>query len=77
MGDVLEKLKHSKRIKDKKKEVAKRQETQRVGRVRSVIAKELLTSGKYKQRVIRDKRGKFIDAETYTYADLVRDIQEE
>lgn len=66
MGDVLEKLKHSKRIKDKKKE-----------RVRSVIAKELLTSGKYKQRVIRDKRGKFIDAETYTYADLVRDIQEE
>lgn len=66
MGNMEEKLKHSKRIQAKKR-----------ARVRSVIAKELIVSGKYKQRVIQDKRGKKIDLETYTHADLVRDIQEE
>ena len=66
MGSMEEKLKHSKRIRNKRK-----------AKVRSVIAKELITSGRYKQRVIQDKRGKKIDLETYTHADLVRDIQEE
>ena len=66
MGSMEEKKKHSKRIAGKKR-----------ARTRSVIAKELITNPRYKQRIIKDKRGKKIDLSTYTHADLVRDIQEE
>lgn len=59
-------MKHSKRLKRKKKE-----------RVRSVIAKELLVSGKYQQRIVTDKRGKEHDLEKLSNADLIRLIQED
>lgn len=62
MGSPEEKAKHSRRLKRKKQE-----------RVRSVIAKELITSGRYKQRVIKDKRGK----EIVTHYDLVQAIQQD
>lgn len=62
MGSPEEKAKYSRRLKRKKQE-----------RTRSVIAKELITSGRYKQRVIKDKRGK----EVVTFHDLVQSIQED
>ena len=65
MGTPEEKVKHSKRIRKKKTE-----------KVRSVIAKELLTSGKYKQRIVKDKRGKKHDLNKMTHLDLVEAIQE-
>lgn len=66
MGSPEEKAKHSRRIKRKKTE-----------RVRSVIAKELITSGKYKQRIVKDKRGRKIDLAKLTHYDLVQAIQDE
>jgi len=66
MGSPEDKQKHSRRLKRKKQE-----------RVRSVIAKELITSGKYKQRIIKDKRGRKINLATLTHYDLVQAIQEE
>lgn len=66
MGSFEDKVKHSKRLKRKKKE-----------RVRSVIAKELLVSGKYQQRIVTDKRGKEHDLEKLSNADLIRLIQED
>lgn len=66
MGSPEEKALHSKRIRNKKKE-----------RVRSVIAKELITSGKFKQRIVKDKRGKKYDLKTMSHKDLVDAIQEE
>lgn len=66
MGSPEEKQKRSKRLRRKKQE-----------RVRSVIAKELITSGKYKQRIVVDKRGKEHDLATMTHRDLVQAIQEE
>jgi len=62
MGSPEDKQKHSRRLKRKKQE-----------RVRSVIAKELITSGRYKQKVIKDKRGK----EVVSFHDLVESIQED
>lgn len=66
MGSPEDKAKHSRRIKRKKTE-----------RVRSVIAKELITSGKYKQRIVKDKRGRKIDLAKLTHYDLVQAIQDE
>lgn len=66
MGSPEEKALHSKRIRNKKKE-----------RTRSVIAKELITSGKFKQRIVKDKRGKKHDLKIMTHKDLVDAIQEE
>ena len=65
MGTPEEKLKHSRRIRKKK-----------VEKVRSVIAKELIVSGKYKQRIVKDKRGKKHDLDKMTHMDLVEAIQE-
>jgi len=65
VGSPEEKAKHSRRLKQKKKD--------KVKRVRSVIAKELITSGRYKPRIIKDKRGK----EVRTFLDLVESIQED
>lgn len=64
MGNPEDKIKHSRRIKQKKK-----------ARVRSVIAKELIVSGKYKQRIVKAK-GKEYDLNSMTHADLVRAIQD-
>jgi len=61
-----DKIRHSKRLKRKKKE-----------RVRSVIAKELIVSGKYQQRIVRDKRGREHDLEGLTHAQLIKLIQED
>lgn len=58
-------MRHSRRIKSKQKE-----------RVRSVIAKELIVSGKYKAKVITDKRGKEHDLEKLDHAHLVKLIQD-
>jgi hypothetical protein len=66
MGSPEEKILHSKRLRQKKK-----------ARVRSVIAKELLVSGKYKQRIVQDKRGKKHDLDKMSHLDLVKAIQEE
>ena len=66
MGSPEEKAKHSRRIKRKKQE-----------RVRSIVAKELITSGKYKQRIVKDKRGRKIDLAKLTHYDLVQAIQDE
>lgn len=59
-------MKHSRRRKGKQKE-----------RVRSVIAKELITSGKFKPRVVKDKRGKEHDLSKMSTLDLVKLIQED
>lgn len=58
-------MRHSRRIKAKQKE-----------RVRSVIAKELITSGRYKSKVVTDKRGKEHDLDTLTHGKLIKLIQE-
>lgn len=65
MGNPEEKTKHSKRIRQKK-----------VARVRSVIAKELITSGKYKQRIVKAKNGKKYDLANLSHRDFVQAIQE-
>jgi hypothetical protein len=65
MGSPEDKQKHSRRLKQKKRD--------KVKRVRSVIAKELITSGRYKQKIIKDRRGK----EVVTFHDLVESIQED
>lgn len=62
MGSVEEKKKHSQRIKLKKK-----------AKVRSVIAKELIVNKRYRQKIIKDKRGKIISS----FPDLIEAIQEE
>lgn len=66
MGSPEDKAKHSRRLKRKKQE-----------RVRSIVAKELITSGKYKQRIVKDKRGRKIDLAKLTHYDLVQAIQDE
>lgn len=66
MSTPEEKMKHSLRIKRKK-----------TARIRSIIAKELITSGKFKQRIVKDKRGKKHDLDKMKFADLVKAIQEE
>lgn len=65
MSSPEDKAKHSRRIRNKRKE-----------KVRSNIAKDLLTSGKYKQRVIKDKRGKEHDLSKMTHRDLIEAIQD-
>lgn len=65
MGNPEDKKKHSRRISRKKKE-----------RVRSVIAKELITSGKFKQRIVKDKKGREHDLGKMSHYDLVRTLQE-
>lgn len=62
MSSPEDKVRHSKRLRRKK-----------VEKVRSVIAKELIVSGRYKQRVIKDKRGKGV----VSFRDLVEAIQED
>lgn len=66
MGSMDEKLKHSKRIKEKKR-----------ARTRSIIAKELIVSGKYKQRIVKDKRGKKHDLDKLSFGELVKEINKE
>lgn len=66
MSSVEDRVKHSRRIKAKLKE-----------RQRSVIAKELIVSGKYKQRVVQTKKGKEIDLEKFSFRDLVEAINED
>jgi hypothetical protein len=65
MGSPEEKAKHSKRLRKKRQE-----------KVRSNIAKDLLVSGKYKQRIVKDKRGKKYDLRKMSHHDLVKAIQE-
>ena len=65
MSSEEDKVKHSKRIRKKKQE-----------RVRSVIANELITSGKYKQKIVRDKRGNKRDLNQMDHLALVQAIQE-
>jgi len=66
MGSPEEKQKHSRRLKRKKQE-----------RFQSVIAKEMLTSGKYKPRIVKDRRGEKHDLKKLSHYDLVRLIQED
>lgn len=66
MSTPDEKNRHSKRLRRKKQE-----------RVRSVIAKELIVSGKYNQRVVIDKRGNKHDLDKLSFRDLVEAIQED
>jgi hypothetical protein len=61
-----ERIKHSKRIRRKKTE-----------RVRSVIAKELVTNPRYRQKIIKDKRGKEHDLDKLSHAQLIKLIQED
>lgn len=65
MSSQEDKQRHSKRIRRKKTE-----------RVRSVIAKELITSGKFKQRIVKDKRGKAHDLSKMGFLQLIEAIQE-
>ena len=69
MASMEDRVKHSRRLKRKVKEKAER--------VRSPIAKELIVSGKYNQRVVKDKRGKNHDLNKMSFRDLVEEIQEE
>lgn len=66
MSSTEDKVRHSRRIKQKKKE-----------RVRSVIAKELITSGKFNQRIVKDKHGKEHDLEKMTHRDLIEAMNDE
>lgn len=66
MGSPEDRIKHSRRLKRKKKE-----------KVRSVIAKELITSGKYKQKIVPGKKGRTYDLNKMSHYDLVQAIQEE
>lgn len=65
MSSPEDKSRHSKRLKRKVKE-----------KVRSNIAKDLITSGKYKQRIVVDKKGQRHDLKKMSHYDLVRAIQE-
>ena len=69
MASMEDRVKHSRRLKRKVKEKAER--------VRSPIAKELIVSGKYNQRVVKDKRGKNHDLNKMSFRDLIEEIQEE
>lgn len=62
MSSPEERVRHSRRIKKKK-----------IERVRSIVAKELVTNKRYRQQVVRDKRGR----EVVTFHDLVKAIQED
>lgn len=66
MSSPEDKVRHSRRIRRKK-----------VERVRSVIAKELIVSGKFKQRIVKDKRGNKHDLDKMTHKDLIDAIQED
>ena len=66
MSSPEEKQRKRKRLQRKKKE-----------RVRSVIAKELITSGKFSQKIVQDKRGKTHDLDKMSFHDLVEAIQED
>lgn len=60
------KRKHSKRIKQKRR-----------AKVRSVIAQDLLTSGLYRQRIVKDKHGRKHDMDDIkSHYDLVKRLQE-
>lgn len=65
MSSIEDREKHRKRLKRKRKE-----------KVASAIAKELRVSGKYKQRIVEDKRGGRHDLNKMTHKDLVDAIQE-
>ena len=81
MGSPDDKKRHSKRLKQKRK-ASSRKAALRDGvskkreRVRSEIAKDLIVSGKYKQRIVKDKRGKKYDLNKMNHYDLVQAIQE-
>lgn len=66
MSSPDDKAKHRKRMKRKVKE-----------RQRSLIAKDLLTSGKFNQRIILDKRGRKHDLDRLDHKTLVDLINEE
>lgn len=66
MSNPDERIKHSRRIRRKKTE-----------KVRSVIAKELIVSGKYNQKIVVDKKGRRHDLEKMKFRDLVEAIQED
>lgn len=68
MSSPEERERHRKRMKRKIKD--------KKNRVRSPIAKELIVSGKFGLRVIRDKRGKEHDLEKLDHAHLVKLLQE-
>ncbi len=54
----------------------KRKIKDKVKRIASPIAKELITSGKFNPRIVKDKRGRDHDLATLSSADLVKLIQE-
>lgn len=66
MGSIEDKAKHRRRMQNKRKDF----------RLRSPIAKDLLTE-KYRPRVVKDKRGKEHDLETMTHKDLVDEINKD
>lgn len=66
MSTPDEKNRHSKRLRRKKQE-----------RVRSVIAKELIVSGKYNQKIVPGKNGTKYDLNKLSFRDLVEAIQED
>lgn len=65
MTSPEEKARHRKRLRRKNK-----------ARVRSNIAKELIVSKKYQQRVVQDKRGNKHDLDKMTFRDLVEAIED-
>lgn len=66
MSSPEDRMKHSRRRKEKQKK----------DRMRSPIAKEMITSGKFSQRIVQDKRGRHHDLATMDNATLVKLIQE-
>lgn len=66
MSSPEERQRHSRRIKRKTKE-----------RISSKIAKELLVSKKYRQRIVEDKRGKEHDLATLNHRQLIELIQDD
>lgn len=68
MSSPEEKSRHRQRMKRKQKD--------KPTRTQSRIAKDLLVSGEYKQRVVKDKRGRTHDLDKLDHKTLVDLIQE-
>lgn len=69
MSNQEDKAKHSRRIKKKVEAKKKR------ARVRSVIAKKLITDPQYHQRIVLDKRGKERNLDM-SHLEFIQAIQE-
>lgn len=74
-----DKSKHRRRIQNRKKKERFSSEAaaRRQGRLRSPIAKELVTNPEFRPRVVRDKRGKEHNLDDLDFKKLIEEIQKD